>query len=369
MKTITRVLLAVLVAVAGTTAATSTAASAAQLPGFVLTSSAAALPAELAPLATGKRIQYVSTNVNGSLTTATGLVLTPKTGKKNKIVAWGHGTTGLADKCAPSTNQGVFWPEARVAVAELLSRGWTVAAPDYPGLGTALPHPYLVGASEGRSLIDSVKAARNLDAALSTQYAIDGHSQGGQGSLFASQLAPSYDGNLVLKGTASIAPLSNADVLAPLIPGSPAQGYLVMALYGINAVEPAFQPFTYLAPQAEAKVGVLQTGCLYEILDAYDELTAAQLLTGGTVHPTIISKFRQYLNPGRTSPSAPVLIVHGTADQDVPFFLSEDYLVPQLKKDYPSIPVKFVPLEGATHDSAVIESADLVADWIAARFA
>ncbi|MBG0562369.1 alpha/beta fold hydrolase [Actinoplanes aureus] len=369
MKTIVRILLAVLLALAGTVATTGTAASAAQLPGFVLSSSAAALPAELSPLATGRRVQYVSTNVNGGLITATGLVLTPKTGKQNKIVAWGHGTTGLADKCAPSTNQGVFWEEARIAVAELLSRGWTVAAPDYPGLGTPQPHPYLIGASEGRSLIDSVKAARNLDSALSTQYVVDGHSQGGQGALFASQLAPSYDGNLVLRGTASIAPLSNADVLAPFIPGTPAQGYFVMALYGVNAVEPTFQPFTYLAAPAEARVGVLQTGCLFEILDAYDELTAAQLVNGGVVPGAVLNKFRQYLNPGQTSPSAPVLIVHGTADEAVPFFLSEDYLVPQLKQQYPSLSVEFVPIPGANHDQAVIQSADLVADWIAARLA
>ena len=68
-------------------------------------------------------------------------------------------------------------------------------------------------------MIDSVKAARNLDSALTTQYAIDGHSQGGQGALFAGQLAPSYDGALVLKGVAAIAPVSNADLLRPADPG------------------------------------------------------------------------------------------------------------------------------------------------------
>jgi fermentation-respiration switch protein FrsA (DUF1100 family) len=217
-------------------------------------------------------------------------------------------------------------------------------------------------------LIDSVKAARNLDAALSTQYVVDGHSQGGQGALFASQLAPSYDGNLVLKGTASIAPLSNADYLAPFIPGTAAQGYLVMALYGIQAVEPTFQPFTYLAAPAEARVGVLQSGCLYEILAAYAPLTAEQLMNGGVVPAAVTNKLRQYANPGRTSPSAPVLIVHGTADEAVPYFLSADMLVPQLEEDY-DVPVTFETINGANHDGAVVQSTELVADWIAARFA
>ncbi|MFC7534347.1 alpha/beta fold hydrolase [Actinoplanes sp. GCM10030250] len=368
MKTISRVLLAVLLTVAGTVATTSSAANAASLPGYVLSSSAATLPAPLAALATGKRIQYVSTNVNGGLITATGLILTPRTNKKNRTVAWGHGTTGLADQCAPSTNQNVFWPEARLAVGELLERGWTVAAPDYPGLGTALPHPYLVGASEGRSIIDSVKAARNLDAALTPQYAVDGHSQGGQGALFASQLAPSYDGNLVLKGTASIAPLSNADYLAPLIPGTPGQGYLVMALYGLQAVDPSFVPQLVLAPPARAKVGVLQSGCLYEILAAYENFTPEQLVVGGVVPASVTNRLRVYANPGQTSPSAPVLIVHGTEDEAVPYFLSADFLVPQLEEDY-NIPITFETIEGANHDGAVFQSVDLVANWIAARFA
>ncbi|BCJ46816.1 lipase [Actinoplanes ianthinogenes] len=372
MNKIVRPLLAVLLSVTGIVAATAQPAvaateSTALAPGLVLSSSTATLPAELSALATGKRIQYLSTSITGSAITATGLILTPRTGKKNRTVAWAHGTTGLADQCAPSTNQAVFWPEARTAVAELLSRGWTVAATDYPGIGTPQAHPYLIGASEGRAIIDSVKAARNLDSALTPQYVIDGHSQGGQGALFASQIAPSYDGNLVLKGTSSIAPVSNTDTIVPLIPGTAGQGYLVMALYGLNAVDSAVQPSAILAPPAKAKVGVLSSGCLNEILAAYENLSATQLLVGGTVPDAVLAKFVQYDNPAQTAPSAPILVVQGTEDEAVPYFVTADQLIPQLQAY--SQPVTFVPIEGATHDTSVIESADLVADWIAARFA
>ena len=41
-------------------------------------------------------------------------------------------------------------------VASYLTQGWTVTATDYPGLGTPGGHPYLVGDSEGRAVIDSV---------------------------------------------------------------------------------------------------------------------------------------------------------------------------------------------------------------------
>jgi pimeloyl-ACP methyl ester carboxylesterase len=364
MRKISRLLLAALIAAAGMLVATAGPAYA-TLPGFVLSSSTASLPPTLSAVATGKRIQYVTTNINGGVITATGLVLTPKTGKNNRVVAWGHGTTGLADSCAPSTNQTVFWEEARIAVAELLSRGWTVAAPDYPGLGTPQAHPYLIGASAGRSLIDNVRAARNLDAALSTQYVVDGHSQGGQGALFASQIAPSYDGTLVLKGTASIAPVSNTQEFINFIPGTEGQGYLVMALYGVAAVDPSFKPANVLAAPAEAKVGVLQTGCLYEILAAYEDLTAEQLVEGGVVPDAVVAKMASYENPAQTAPSAPVLIVHGTDDEAVPFFASE-ILADQIAAY--GVPVTLETVPNANHDQAVIDTADLVADWIATRF-
>ncbi|GAA2605128.1 lipase [Paractinoplanes durhamensis] len=353
-------------AVCGTLSAPAGAASAASLPGVVLTSATATLPSELSPLATGKRIQYVTTDINGSLIYATALILTPKTNKKNRTVAWAHGSTGLADQCAPSANQNVFWPEARTAVAALLSRGWTVAATDYAGLGTTQSHPYLVGGSEARAVIDSVKAARNLDSALSTQYVIDGHSQGGQAALFASQIAPSYDGALVLKGTASIAPVSNVDAFAPLIPGTPGQGYLVMGLYGLAAVDSTFNPNTVLAAQAKTKTSALTSGCLMEILAAYENLTAEQLLVDGALPDAVVTKLANNDNPAQTAPSAPILIVQGTDDEAVPYFITHDLLLPQLQAY--TQPVTFTELAGATHDSSVVLSASTVATWIAARF-
>ena len=309
----------VVASVCGVAFTGSPAVAAPDTPGTVLSAASTPLPPELAPLATGKRIEYITTDMGGRTTSATGLVLTPKTGKKLKTVAWNHGTTGLADHCAPSANRNMFWPEARAAVAELLKRGWTVAAPDYPGLGAEDEHPYLVGNSEARSVIDSVKAARNLDKALSAQYVVDGHSQGGQASLFAGELAPSYDGALVLRGTVGLAPVSNLDLIAPYIPGTPNQGYLVMALSGINAVEPTFDPSTVLAEPAQRLTPVLRSGCLPEILSAYSSLTAPELVVKGTVPKSVLDRLARYGNPAQSAPSAPILLVHGTDDQEVPY--------------------------------------------------
>jgi pimeloyl-ACP methyl ester carboxylesterase len=341
-------------------------AQAATTPGTIVSSTTSSLPPELSPLATGKRISYYTTAVNGSAITATGLIMTPKSGKVNKTVVWAHGTTGLADQCAPSTNFNVFWPEARAAVAALLAKGFTVAAPDYPGLGTTQSHPYLIGGSEGRAIIDSVKAARNLDSSLSTQYAIDGHSQGGQGALFAGELAPSYDGNLVLKGVSAIAPVSNADLFAPLIPGTPGQGYLVMGLYGLQTVDTSFSAMSPLATPAKLRTPVLTTGCLNEILSTYQSLTADQLLVGGALSSSVVSDLVHYVNPAQQPSSAPILLIQGTDDEAVPYDITANALLPELQQY--SQPVQFVPVQGADHDGSVTATTGLVASWIAARF-
>jgi pimeloyl-ACP methyl ester carboxylesterase len=356
----------VLLSFTGVAVTAGPATAAAHAPGHVLSTAPAALPSGLSRLATAKRIQYVTTDIRGAQITATGLVITPRGNRKAKTVAWAHGTTGLADRCAPSTHPEVFWPEAVAAVADLLERGWTVAAADYPGLGTAAPHPYLVGGSAARSVIDSVKAARNLDHTLSTQYAVDGHSQGGQAALWASELAPAYDGALVLRGTVAIAPVSNLHLIAPLIPGTPGQGYLVMALYGIRAVEPSFHPQAVLAPPAERLLPVLERGCLPEILSTYEPLAADELVDGGTVPQGVLDRLARYGNPAQSPTSAPVLLVHGTEDAAVPYFITADFLVKQLRR-YDQ-PVRLVTVEGADHEEAVFETTDLVADWIAARF-
>ena len=334
-------------------------------PGTVVSKAPATLPEGLQSLGDAVRIVYVTTDVRGRTTTATGLVITPRERRKNRTVAWAHGTVGLADQCAPSTNQQAFYPEARTAVAELLRRGWTVAAPDYPGIGTDDPHPYLIGNSEGRSIIDSVRAARNLDDDLSVQYVVDGHSQGAQGALFANQLAGSYDGDLQLRGTVSIAPTSGVRTLAELIPQSEGKGYLVMALFGLNAVEPSFDPAEVLAAPAERRLGVLETGCLYEILGAYANLMPSQLLNNGTLPERWVDELYKYVEPAQTRPTAPVFIVQGADDATVPATLT-DALVQRLRDQ--DVVVRYDTLPGQDHDTAVTASAERVADWITQRF-
>src|SRR5436305_1492150 len=80
-------------------------------------------------------------------------------------------------------------------------------------------HPYLVGDSEGRAVVDSVRAARYLNGSLSNLWVVAGHSQGGQAALFAGEIADTYGMGLQLKGVVAVAPVANLDLIAPALVG------------------------------------------------------------------------------------------------------------------------------------------------------
>jgi pimeloyl-ACP methyl ester carboxylesterase len=99
-------------------------------------------------------------------------------------------------------------------VNQALARGWVIVATDYIGLGTAGPHPYLIGQGEARSVLDSVRAARQLpQLSLQPETVIWGHSQGGHAALWAGTLAPAYAPDVHVLGIAALAPASDLHAL------------------------------------------------------------------------------------------------------------------------------------------------------------
>ncbi|HEY3202157.1 MAG TPA: alpha/beta fold hydrolase, partial [Thermoanaerobaculia bacterium] len=154
------------------------------------------------------KVLYVSTGLDGRPTAVSGVVIAPTLPAPSAgrpIVAWAHPTTGVADNCAPSIREGFF--DTIPHLPALIALDYVVAATDYEGLGTPGVHPYLVGVSEGRSVLDSVRAARQIEkTGAGTRFAVWGHSQGGHAALFTGQLVKSYAPDLSLVGVAAIAP-------------------------------------------------------------------------------------------------------------------------------------------------------------------
>lgn len=152
-------------------------------------------------------VLYRSTGSDGAAVPVSGLVLAPadEAPGPRPVVAWAHGTTGLADSCAPSL-AGVAGGDV-AALVDLVRTGIVLAATDYEGLGTAGVHPYLVGASEGRSILDSIRAAAALaETGAGARSVVIGISQGGHAALWAGELADAYAPELELAGVVAASP-------------------------------------------------------------------------------------------------------------------------------------------------------------------
>ncbi len=150
------------------------------------------------------KIRYLSRDDRGVQRELTGMVIAPREAipaRPRRVLAWTHGTWGIADQCTPSMSPRFF--EATPAL-EAVRQGYVVVAPDYPGLGVPGPHPYLVGPVTARSVLDSVRAARAIPgAAAGSDYAVWGESQGGHAALWTGQLQGAEGAGLRLVGVAA----------------------------------------------------------------------------------------------------------------------------------------------------------------------
>src|SRR6476619_6188434 len=154
------------------------------------------------------RILYRSTDPSGRPIPVSGAIYIPNgpapAGGRN-IISWAHPTSGVVPPCAPSLMPdvgGMMWN-----LGNMIAEGYIVVATDYPGLGTDGIHPYLIGESEARSVLNSVRAAREMpNTGASNRFAVWGHSQGGHAALFTGEVAARYAPDLKLVGVAAAAP-------------------------------------------------------------------------------------------------------------------------------------------------------------------
>lgn len=135
-----------------------------------------------------------------------------------------------------------------------------------PPASLARAHPYLVGEPAGRSVLDSVRAARELDDLdLADATAVWGHSQGGGAALWTGILAPTYAPDVELIGVAALAPASDllglADGLGDVMGGSIFASYL---LQGYATAYPDVNVSDYVLGTARSSFDAAVGRCLAE---------------------------------------------------------------------------------------------------------
>ncbi|WP_345443152.1 lipase family protein [Actinoallomurus vinaceus] len=286
-------------------------------PGTLIRSEPIAAPAG----AHGWRILYHSRSTAGRDIAVSGSVFVPAAvppAGGRPVVAWAHGTTGLGDSCAPSTD-----PQALGGIEDgpaLLAAGDAIVSTDYEGLGTPGPHPYLVGPSEGRSVLDAVRAAAHLPGArIGRSVVVFGHSQGAHAALFAGGLAASYAPDLRLLGVAAAAPPIDLTTLARHVTQLDyGTGYLVMMAAGYSAADPSARLDSITTPAGRAGLSVIEDGCGDDVIEAYSGLSARAVFARDprTTPPWSTGLVRDGVSA--LPRNVPVLVMQGGRDPIIP---------------------------------------------------
>src|SRR5690606_34020729 len=133
-----------------------------------------------------------------------------------------------------------FYATDFLGIEHAASAGFAVVSTDYEGLGGPGTHPYLVGTSEGRSMLDAGLAARQLpDLGAGAAAGLVGFSQGGHAALFAAQLAAEWSPQLSVLGVVLGAPATEISTLARSGAERAEHGALTVSiLAGLAAVHP-----------------------------------------------------------------------------------------------------------------------------------
>ncbi len=282
-----------------------------------------------------KIVLYTSKSPSGKRVAVSGSVHIPK-GRKPKggwpVISYNHGTTGIADECAPTRNRPGGPAEAYISYTDpelnaWLEAGYAVVRTDYQGLGTPGIHPFLIGKAEGRSALDIVRASRQLKKGLlSKKFLIAGHSQGGHASLFAAGLASKWTPDLKLRGTVAYAPASHMKDYLPILPGlttpSSLSALAALIVRGAQTASGEINQSDLLSDSALPFYPQTKTVCLEELAqpDSFGGLAPSELIRPGADQVPLADVLGAN-NPDVFS-QAPILMAQGTADTTVPAFLT-----------------------------------------------
>jgi hypothetical protein len=322
------------------------------------------------PGAKAWRIVYVSSDAAGRKTLSTALIVAPvgasaKGGRP--VVAWAHGTTGTAQNCGPSQlldpaqplNEyflvgGNSWTDYGLpAVEEFVRAGYVVVGTDYQGLGAGGKHQYAIAATNGRDVINSVRAVSSMKETGAGKKAIAyGWSQGGGAAIAAAGLGDyiaekgtAADG-VTFVGFVALAPHDVA-VLVPPDAVGPAAGkvlgeleasfsdnvfnftHYAMVMWATAAAFPGLQLTDIFTDEGAAVVdAVLSRKCMHSAADtlAHAYGTGFKSLvrpTSANASAWVDALIRGSVVP--VAPVAPVILYWGTKDVTNPPVMGKLY--------------------------------------------
>jgi alpha-beta hydrolase superfamily lysophospholipase len=336
----------------------------------------AAQPVEDAPAnVRAWRIEYWTSGDRNQPIRVTGMVIAPRdrsAGGPRRVIAWTHGLIGIAKRCAPSYGNTNF--TLIPALDDVIRRGYTIVAPDYPGLGSDMVHPVLVGTSEGKSTLDAVRAARGIaEADAGSRFAVWGESQGGHAALWTGQLWSNYAPDLQLVGIAAIVPPT--DFPRNFREGSDARVRALLTAYTVTSWSRYYgAPMSTLGPRSVQNVmtRLADNNCvnfdakpkLGTIIGIVIAQRAIRNLDLGTKQPW--ARYMRENSPSAAAIKVPALIATGTGDTIVAPAVVRDFARAACASGKT---VRFISVQGGEHGTVARTEAQATLGWIDARFA
>ena len=325
--------------------------------------------------ATVWRILYHSTTIYGADRAESGYVITPPSPAPNNgypLIAWAHGTSGFAAQCGPSlfTSTSGGGPYLIPALARYLTAGYVVSAADYQGLGVADGvHPYLLGSSEGRAVLDATRATYQLNGLhASNKVVIYGHSQGGHAALFAAEMAPSYAPSLHVIGVVAAAPATGLSTLISIVgtpTGSQFLPFSIPTTYSWTQTYNDLSIGSVLTPSgAQFASTEVTKGCdtqLGAAIVAQHVQPAQTFAASAATDPNVLAHAKAN-DPGRVRTEVPMLVVQGTADGTVPPALTDAFVTSAACPIHDT--VEYLHVTGATHGTVVYSAAPAILAWM-----
>jgi pimeloyl-ACP methyl ester carboxylesterase len=286
------------------------------------------------------------------------------------LLAWAHGTTGLADKCAPSQNSAETDVGLHTVMSQAPLRGYAVVATDYEGLGTPGPHPYVVNIAEAQNVLDSIRAAERLPGtglSPATKTVVWGHSQGGGAAALTAELAPHYAPEVRLVGVAVGAPATElADLDVPLRT-SPFFGYVLMVASGFRAAYPNLPFDQALTPRGVAELDLVQAECSSESVGRLRGAKASDYLARPVADVPALRAVLDDNSAGHRPTPVPMFVYQGGADEQIPVATSARMVQRMCAAGGYTVIRKVYP--GVGHSQAAFVAAPDVLNYFADRLA
>jgi pimeloyl-ACP methyl ester carboxylesterase len=238
-----------------------------------------------------------------------------------KLLAWAHGTTGIADICAPSWNARS--PRDAAYLNAWLNQGYAIVATDYQGLGTPGPHPYLAVRPEAYSVLDSVRAVLAGFPNLANLVVLIGQSQGGGAAFATAGLAPGYAPELkIAGGVATGVPFFGSAVARPpsdqADKADPTVAYALYLTIMLQQRDPLMPADQLVTARARPLLEAARHTCVGTL---FHEVVQAGLNRGNALLPgyaTALKSALPTLQYETMHLTMPLFVGTGAQDHDVP---------------------------------------------------